>query len=256
MTRNGPNSLINLARRLEVDESTLRAWLRGRPEFTRTDHEYSPECVQWLEEKAKALHKIPLKGTMLSFPELAAKLGCGRVKARQLAEADPEVQIRKRRDERGRIWDCVSPNYIPRLRRQLPPKAKGTQLTATQVARQSGWSVPVAQRYLGDSGTEARTPERGMRTRVYDKAAWSNVPKRDRNYPPAGDWYTVRRMVGDLGRSPKWVKFRLDHYYAGISETRIDDTGIPREHWPKEVYTDLLLDSLLQRLGLTPWPQR
>ncbi|NCO10428.1 hypothetical protein GW930_00775 [Candidatus Saccharibacteria bacterium] len=47
-----------------------------------------------------------------------------------------------------------------------------------------------------------------------------------------GDWLTASAIGRTLGRSDKWIKKRLEETFSDEGETRIDDMGVERTHYP------------------------
>jgi hypothetical protein len=56
--------------------------------------------------------------------------------------------------------------------------------------------------------------------------------------PRAGDWQTAKTMARRLGRTQKWVNYRIGAF-ADLAEDRIDTNGRPRKHYPPSVFLAL-----------------
>jgi hypothetical protein len=57
--------------------------------------------------------------------------------------------------------------------------------------------------------------------------------------PYGKDWLTSHRMVSLLPKSRPWVNKILDTEFSELGETRQDDQGVDRVHYPPEVFAEL-----------------
>ncbi len=216
---------------------------------------YPPLCYRQLRKEARYILTRPALGNNFTIWQAAEELGCSDEWIRKALEDHNMSQPIIRRTTKNRLVPSISPNTLKLLRRlQLPLPQPGWQ-NIHQLVRETGWSKNAVARRLRQAGYEAskcRSPVSGRSASYYPPEVLQLLGTKPRDIPPGGNWLTAWRMECLLGRPSYWVRLKLTNPpMAAAGETRRDDGGVPRQHYPLWVFRQLQAESEAQHLADT-----
>ncbi len=188
------------------------------------------------------MEKYPPMGDFI--PELQAidELGRTRKWIRSSIAKYRLVKPQRRLDSRNVVTVCISPGTLKSLSRHNADYAPAGWYNKRQLRILTGWSHTTIIDRLAKAGVKSMEclAENGRPYRFYAPEALEVLGVRPNHYPPAGDNLTERRMASLLGRSQGWVSTRLKmRKLTNTSQTMLDDSNRPREHYSRMVYLTL-----------------
>lgn len=236
-----------------------RSWVENRlakSDFTaivRKDglRVYSGECLKWLRQEAVAWRRLPALGGHFSLQQAADQLACTRPHVIKLVERH-NLPVEKRRSKNNRAVICVSPATLKLLKDLRCDIAPLDFYNIYQLSLATGWPCETAKAKLLRGGLEPtryRSGESGQVHDYYPAEAREILGIRpNHRYPAGGYWMTAHRIECRLGRGYRWTTERLKPY-AMSGRIMLDDSGIPRTHYPPTVYYELKQLSETQGIG-------
>lgn len=209
---------------------------------------FSPEDVERIRCEAEAI--LPA-GDWLCLEDIARSLG--RVKSTPWVEARLKELFpnsSETRIARSRVQDL--PHYPPEVvevLRKLQEEGKPAEdwLSIQQIAKQTGKSEPWVKKQLEENfptSAEKRIGVRVLPSPHYPPGVAEVIKKIADQFPPAGDWKTIRGMAAAIGRSEKWVRTHVEGTpREKLAESRVGMGNVIAPHFPPEVLEGLKRES-------------
>jgi hypothetical protein len=254
-------TLNGMARRHGVSEvwiatrirsSTFKPELRSNPAVhgRREYWYYSPDCVGWIDQQVEALMQVPALGKYLTMPQAAEVLGTTHHWVTKAVKIHG-LPAHLRRSPTSQLVQAISPRTLGRLRSLRSDIAPHTWGNRTRLMHETGWQWHTIRKRLTAAGLESRqyrTGESGHLCIHYRTAeALQVLGIRPADIAAGGSWMTINALSRRLGRTHKWVAYRLSQApYKSQRQRRLDDCGRPRWHYPPTVLAQLQRESLQQ----------
>jgi hypothetical protein len=251
-----------MATALELSHHTVSKIIRSGPyagKFTpgsRGSKLYSRACLAYVFDHSTGIRAVPIMDAKwIPTATVRAELGISDPRTlHRYAREYPEWKlepfaIRRVRGKPGLV-EVMKVRAYMRLKAKLPPFAPSNWETLERLAGLTGRPVSfVAAHLAGVKGRWFRTPA----DRIKLHYRLTDVQRLLQKSPikPGGDWLIEQELSFRLGRSPGWVKNNLDQ---SLVQTRLDDSGQPRRHYPPSELTRL--GPLAAKVRRGPPPRR
>ncbi len=209
---------------------------------------FSPENVERIRHETT---KIPPAGDWLCLEDIARVLG--RVKSTPWVEArlkelfPNDSEIRMGRSKRQDLPHY--PPHVVEVLRKLQEEGKPADdwVSIPQLTKLTGKSEPWVRKQLEENfptSSEMRIGEWVLPSAHYPPGVAEVIKQIADQFPPAGDWKTIRGMAVALGRSEKWVRTHVEGTSREkLAEARVGTGNIIAPHYPPELLDELQRES-------------
>jgi hypothetical protein len=235
-----------IAELLDVSKGTVMQAIRSGPYAQQYDQVrikgrltnlYPRACLGYVYDQTAALREIPwITRLWVPISQVCDELAVSFQTLRKLAveipqlELEPFREFRSRTAQSGRVV-AIRLGAYRRLQSWLPEYAPDDWAPLTRLHEITGLSVFRLEKGL--AGAECRLYRAHndalvWHYRIADARALGPPPKAK----PAGDWLTVHALSRRLHRPYTWVE---NHAAGFATEKRLDDQGVPRDHYPPTV---------------------
>jgi hypothetical protein len=198
---------------------------------------YPRACLGYVYDQTAALRQIPwITRLWVPISQVCDELAVSHQTLRDLAANFPELELEPFRDFRSRTAQsgrvvAIRRDAYRRLREWLPEYAPDDWAPIGRLIEITGLSAFRLEKGLAKAERRlyrARNDTFVWHYRIADARALGPP----RKAKPAGDWLTVRALSRRLHRTDPWVE---KHASGFASEKRLDDQGVPRDHYPPTV---------------------